>query len=131
MGCEEDPTPTLSFIDDVPSLAPMSNPPIFTTSVKSFDVDDDKLRPAFTSTTLAHQSGTVVVSGYESASFSGSHVTGYVHHASGVSFSTGETDDGEPTVSISIAGEVPTKFTIFGVALADVLIAAAEAMRSR
>lgn len=103
----------------------MSTTPAFNTSVKEFPANED--HPAFTSTTVRHKVGTLTVSGFEDAK-GHVHAVGYVHHANGVSFTTGVTSEGEPVVVMHIAGEVSIQITIFGVELADVLAAGAAAM---
>jgi hypothetical protein len=106
----------------------MSNEPAFTITVRPFEADADGGCPAFTSTTLVNHTNTVSISGFEHED-GRTHVTGYLHKATGVRVEAGLTNDGEPSVRIAVKGDVTTYVTIFGVSLADLLVAAAEAVK--
>jgi hypothetical protein len=103
----------------------MSNAPTFTTHVQDFPARDGL--SAFTATNLGHKRGTVAVSGFEPADRN-AHASVHVHKASGLDINFGETDSGEPTFTLDVAGEVRTSITLYGVSLDD-LQAAIDAAR--
>jgi len=98
----------------------------FAVEVVPFEATDDHV--AFTSTRFDHQSGHFSVTGFESVA-GDAHVTAYAHEVTGVSFEPGLNFEGMPSVRLRIAGDVPATLVLFGVSLADVLVAAAAAIK--